>query len=880
MQNRHGIAYNDPSNSRQYLALEELRARVVIVDLTARVQLEQLWSNKNATGRATFYFPVPASASVCSFRLKTSDGRTVKAICKEKTRARAAYEQALADGQQTSLVEWVSDDIFTVSVGSIPASSTVSTTLVYTMALPNDENTDELRFQLPSCVGERYGPPLAALDGASAPSSSTRIRLSMDVQTSGSIHSIVSPSHPITETPYLTEFNRPSRRRRTVKYRSKTFLDRDFVVVVQADGLDEPRCFAELSSDPTGRHSDTVAMQLSLVPKFKLPPVLGQEYVFLVDRSGSMAGPRMETAKRTLNLLLRMLPAKGSKLNIFSFGYHHTSLWPSSRVYDEAALQEASSHVGTMDSNYGGTEIRSALESVFASRDTSGSTAVFVLTDGDVMDPDSVIQSVQHAVKQSKAASRRNRLRVFCLGIGDGISTALCEGIARAGNGVCLFAVHTESIVGKLAALFQAGKRSFVHNIAIDWGVNPDDANLSLRSTVNFSTPRSSPTKVHLRPAPTIQQSPAQVADLHAGTRLHVFAIITLRKKSAIPKEVVITGDLDGGGPFRLVVPVRGIQLESQLPVIHTMAAWRLIQDHQEGTQPLAVVVAPLEATDDAIREASIIRLGERYQVASRHTSFVVVVDDKARNRAAASSRSSRRSSVSLSASRQRRSSTARDAPATGLWGTIWNFFSPPDEDSSSEFDMHVPGGWRDSVRGDTTDGYESADSLSTLSSFEGGSDSWSDWTDEPRISDEDAQRMQVPSPKLEPVRLAPADTRVTFRQQLDLALPPPVAPPPPPAVDPKVVQLVELQSFDGSFTQSIQSVVGDHVLQLSQGIHHDTKLWTTVVAVAFLQKNLAHPGQKELLDDLVEKAYVYLYSNGWDERTVKRLVQTAKDVL
>jgi hypothetical protein len=203
--------------------------------------------------------------------------------------------------------------VFTISVGSILAEETVSTKLVvcfslpsvirsqrvqFTMTLANDDNVDEIRLQLPAYVGERYGPSLSGLEGAAAPSASTRIRITTEIQTSGRIQTITSPSHPdeIVETRYKTHLGRPSRRRSTVRFTSNTFLERDFVLVVQAEGLDEPRCFAELNRTPN--RSDTLALQFTIVPNFKLPPVAGQEYIFLIDRSGSMGGARINTARR------------------------------------------------------------------------------------------------------------------------------------------------------------------------------------------------------------------------------------------------------------------------------------------------------------------------------------------------------------------------------------------------------------------------------------------------------------------------------------------------------------------------------------------------------------------------------------------------------
>ncbi|KAJ7604890.1 von Willebrand factor type A domain-containing protein [Mycena polygramma] len=868
----------DGSDNREHLLLEDMKAKVLIIDVAARVTLIQKYRNplSTATSRALYHFPVPASGAVCAFEMRTSDDRVVTAVCKEKTKAREEYEQALSQGQETSLLEWVTDDIFTISVGSIPANSTVSVKLVYTMTLVNDNNADEIRFQLPSCVGERYGPPLVALEDAVAPSSSTPIRITLDVQTSGRITAITSPSHSdsIQETKYPTHLGRRSRRRSTVRFRSSTFLDRDFVLVVRADGLDEPRCFAELLRDPEGRRSDTVAMQFTIVPNFKLPPVEGQEYIFLVDRSGSMSGPRIETAKRTLELLLRMLPTR-STFNVFSFGSNHSSLWAHSEAYNQNTLTAATYHVASMSADYGGTEIRNALDAVFRSRNVSATTAVFVLTDGEVNDIDGTVSAIQFAVDNSDARGPGSQLRVFCLGIGNGVSSAMCEGIARAGKGVCLFAVHTESILGQCARLFRAGRSPFVEGVTIDWGI-PEE-NLSVRSpTVNFSTP-SSPGKVRLQPAPAIQQSPAVISNIFAGTRMNVYAILTLRK-TTVPKEVTLRGQLDGGGDsFELTVPIRGIQLadsEPGLPLVHTLAAWRLIQDHQEGTQPLALAVG--DAPEAEIRKASIIRLGERYQVASRHTSFVAVdsgVDTQRRVRRARS----------LTTNDAVRDSPSNGVLASGLQSLVayaarllGSLFGTSPTTSPEESDPELPGAWRDGdSRNERDEGYDSAATFSTMSSLDGSSDSdWSDWSDSPPpISEEDARMQRSPSPKLEPLRLAPHPIRDERTRRMQLATSEPQAPRPP--VNPEVVRLAALQLFDGSFDDSIRNVVGDAILNQAAVNGEDPAVWATAVSIAFISKQLADPAQKDLLDDLLGKAYDFL--GGKDDRNAKRVIELAK---
>ena len=194
-------------------------------------------------------------------------------------------------------------------------------------------------------VGERYGTPPPELETAHSQSANTRIRLTAQIQTSGKIQHITSPSHQadIAEVAYLNHRGQPSRRRSTIKFKSRSFLDRDFILIIQAEALDTPRCFAEIEHN--GRGPVTIAMQLTVVPKFDLPPIDAQEYLFVVDRSGSMAGDRVSTAIRTLATLLRMLPSRGTMFNIFSFGDQVDSLWPRSVKYNQNSLDSAVSKV-------------------------------------------------------------------------------------------------------------------------------------------------------------------------------------------------------------------------------------------------------------------------------------------------------------------------------------------------------------------------------------------------------------------------------------------------------------------------------------------------------------------------------------------------------
>lgn len=178
-------------------------------------------------------------------------------------------------------------------------------------------------------IGMRYGVLPAGLSRAQR-LPPNRVVISVDIYMQGTVKQVESPTHP---TVVLQDG--ASGVSRNAQYNSDDFLNQDFVLIVTAEGLDSPRCFAQRG--PNG----TVAMQLSMVPKFNLPFVPEQEYIFLVDRSGSMLGDRMEMAKRTLVMLLRALPAEGTSFNIFSFGTYCDALWSESSPYNEETLNRA-----------------------------------------------------------------------------------------------------------------------------------------------------------------------------------------------------------------------------------------------------------------------------------------------------------------------------------------------------------------------------------------------------------------------------------------------------------------------------------------------------------------------------------------------------------
>jgi hypothetical protein len=276
----------------------------------------------------------------------------------------------------------------------------------------------------------------------------------------------------------------------------------------------------------------------------------------MVDRSGSMGGSRIEAARKALVVMLRALPHQDSLFQIVSFGTRTTSLWPQgSKPYNQQTLEEATRHIDSMRADYGGTEIRGALQHCFKARKLDRPMSVLVLTDGDAWDLDGVLSEVKSAVAN---APKNAFLRVSVLGIGNSASTAMCEGMARVGNGTCMMVGEEETtFTGKIARMLKAAKTPPISDISVDWGrpaakekeklvgIQDDDefeiveqTSEKKKKTLNIfdegmddpmevdSKPAPPPPEVLLAPFPPVQQAPFKIQNLFPNIRLNVYAIL------------------------------------------------------------------------------------------------------------------------------------------------------------------------------------------------------------------------------------------------------------------------------------------------------------------------------------------------------------------
>ncbi|KAE9385649.1 hypothetical protein BT96DRAFT_572419 [Gymnopus androsaceus JB14] len=606
-------------NSQADFTLDGCSAQVLIADVHATVALSQRFTSPGHLNVASgiYTFGIMADAAVCGFEMVRQDGTKIQGIVKEKQEAKRDCEQALKAGHTASLGRQETADVFSITVGNILPSETVTINLRYIQPLMDDEKRDQIKFIFPWTYAQRYG---SAPTHNSAIGSTTHQPFQMNVlvQQADAIKDISCPSgHPISLElgipDDLTAPNEafPSHFASVSLANNSGFLTQDVVLVISAAGLDNPRCFIERHASP---NHESVAMALTFVPKFNLPDVPGgMEYVFLVDRSGSMGGMNIQLVREALVVLLRGLPRVGTAFNFVSFGTNTTKLWKSSRAYSQTTLEEATNHIDSMQANYGGTEIASALRVVYDSlpKPLLRPVAILLLTDGSAWDVSTCVEHTRSALATlPQPGNASSFMRVFTVGIGNGASSDTCEAIARAGGGMAVYVKEGEALVGKCARLVRAARTPKV-KVEVDWGVRTQsdgDAILeeeedfvvieNLQKASTSSITATTPVKatststisaslfndnddddmivdslrrqLHstgppLRPNPSlplpslIQQAPLVVPSIFPGTRSQIYAILRIPAEMTnnIPVAIKLKGTVTTTGDLvELVVPV------------------------------------------------------------------------------------------------------------------------------------------------------------------------------------------------------------------------------------------------------------------------------------------------------------------------------------
>jgi Ca-activated chloride channel family protein len=540
--------------------------------LFARVEVTQRFINREAVPiEAVYTFPLDEGAAVCAFEAVIDDTLVVGEI-KERDAAFDAYDSAIAAGHGAYLIDRERPDVFTASIGNLPAGKEVLVRLVYVTALQVEGTA--VRFVLPTTISPRYAPAEDRLTRGGAvaerlnPPVAWQVPYGLNLQvrltTQGRPAAVDSPSHPI-RVAWEGDVA-------TVAFsHTETAMDRDFVLLAESGGLEEPRAWLERDDD------GSTAVAVAFRPQLAESSVAG-EIIFLVDRSGSMSGSSIADVRSALQLCLRSLPA-GSRFNIVGFGSGFRPLFAESLPYDEASLALAHTYVESLDAEMGGTEILEPIRFAFeCPRHRELPRQIILLTDGQVTNSEAIVQF---------AAGHADRARVFTFGIGAGAGHHLLRGLARVTGGAAEAIYPGERVAPKVLRQFRRLSRPAVTNLSLDWG--------GLK----------------------VMQAPSNVRAVFSGDCLVIYALVDDFR----PSTVRLSG-AEASGPFAFDVPLDAERV-SPGRTLATLAARERIRELEEAPSTSRRGSLQSRATHDSAGE--IVAIAKKYGLMSSETSFVAV---------------------------------------------------------------------------------------------------------------------------------------------------------------------------------------------------------------------------------------------------------------
>jgi hypothetical protein len=622
---------------RKSAPLEHVSVTGVLHDTVAEYVLEQRYVNprSDVAIEAVYTFPLYEGVAVSGFEAEV-DGRKIVGRVEEKAAARKEYDEAVKAGKVASLLAQERPDVFQASIGNIPPEKKICIRITLVSETKQDADENQVRLVLPTTIAPRYGAnPVAS--ASDAKSSASTLSVTMACAMSKPITSIQSPSHTIevrlgsseASASSVTTFE-PNRAR--VSLTADSLLEKDFVLVVQAQGLDAPRAVVE-------RHprDGTHAVSLTFAPRFALQPLRSSELIFLVDRSGSMGGSQIKQAGEALELFLRSIPFEDHCFNVIGFGSSHQALFPgASAPYNEESLATSTAYARKLRANMGGTEMTSAFQEALHRRRRDIPTQIFLLTDGQIWNIDTLVQVIKSAVAETTTPS--SFVRVFSLGVGPSVSHHLIESVARAGGGYAQHVVTGERMEKKVVNMLKSALMPPITNLAVQWapiddiddfemveavGESKPSPENSNKPTINlFDTEAASPP-----PPPTplpeivipIQQAPFKVPALYRGARFTIYAILSAT--TPVPTELLLRGE-SPDGPVELKVSVEAVQEGETM--LHALAARALVRDLEDGASCIhALGRATTEATLTTLGVRVLTQDGRKYQALPLSSNLV-----------------------------------------------------------------------------------------------------------------------------------------------------------------------------------------------------------------------------------------------------------------
>uniref|UniRef100_A0A8C8EL23 Poly [ADP-ribose] polymerase n=1 Tax=Oncorhynchus tshawytscha TaxID=74940 RepID=A0A8C8EL23_ONCTS len=550
--------------SGQPLPLQAVHVRARLMDLLSQVIIFQTYTNQSTVPiEAKYVFPLDDSAAVCGFEAFIN-GKHVMGQVKEKQQARKEYKQAIERGHGAYLMDQDAPDVFTISVGNLPAGATVLIKVTFVTELVVMEGL--INFSLPGSV--------APWQQSSALNQRTQFSLDMSIEMPNEIINLHCLTHKV-------KIKRTDCKAVVRTCPGETLGPDGFLVCFSLAQIHLPRMWVEKHPD-----KDSQACMLVFYPDFEPCPTSSamsgsSEVILLLDSSESMRGEALQNARRIALQLLNTLDHHSIRVNVISFGSDQKDAFLSANPLVEA-LQPAKKFIMSSSPVGGSTELWRPLRSLSLLPPSQGVRNLLLLSDGHVQNQALTLQLVRQHAQHS---------RLFTCGLSPTANRHMLRALAQAGGGAYEFfdtkTKHTwrEKVACQVKRIVSPGCSS----VSVKWQqFNPS--------------------------APPPVQAPSQLHALFTDCHTLVYGFVPHCTQATL------LGDLSGQN-IETMVSTTELQ-KTRGTFLHKLTARAVIRDYEDGS--LHTNEAEHEGKK-SVMKSFIIELSKEFSILSQFTSFVAI---------------------------------------------------------------------------------------------------------------------------------------------------------------------------------------------------------------------------------------------------------------
>ena len=398
-----------------------------INDQLADVRVTQtIYNPGNRDLEVELFFPLPNDGVIQNFMMMVN-GQEIPGELMKKEKAQQIYQSIVSRKRDPALMQYAGYGLFKTSVFPVAVGQEREISVTYTQLCKKKNNS----------IGFTY--PLGTQKFSKT--ALKKVSFNALIKSNTEIKNIYSPFYTIS-------IDQSSKNLAKISYESSNTLpENDFRFFYS---LEDNAVGANVLSYKPEKDKDGYFMLMASPSiDLKLEKITNKNIIFVLDKSGSMQGKKIDQSKKALSFVMKNLN-EGDYFNIITYDDRVQLFKAENQLYSSEAKNEAIHYVNQISSG-GGTNINAALiKAMKLSRNNAKPNYIIFLTDGI---PTSGVKN-EMQIAENVLAANTNSARLFAFGVGNDVNARLLDRLTSQIGGLSNYVNPNENIESAVSELY------------------------------------------------------------------------------------------------------------------------------------------------------------------------------------------------------------------------------------------------------------------------------------------------------------------------------------------------------------------------------------------------------------------------------------------